>query len=67
MRVLTLEGTPTARVRTRTVVTDFHDPVIGIYSYADYEQAVEMARDIHRRIYPGAMGEASVIADKTPE
>ncbi|UWU19464.1 uridylate kinase (plasmid) [Rhizobium sullae] len=67
MHVLALEGTPTAPVRTRTVVTDFDDPVIGIYWYADYEQAVGMARDIHRRIYPDAMGEASVIADKAPE
>ncbi|MGZ2433749.1 aspartate kinase [Rhizobium pisi] len=67
MRVIALEGIPTAPVRTRTVVTDLDDPVIGIYWYADYEQAVGMARNIHQRIYPEAMGEASVIADKTPE
>ncbi len=52
MRLIKLAGIRSASVRPRTVVTDFDDPVMDIHFYADYEQAIGMAREIHQRTFP---------------
>lgn len=57
MRLIKLAGTRSASARPRTVVTDFDDPVRGIYFYDDYKQAIGMAREIHQRIYSKAITE----------
>jgi aspartate kinase len=50
-RLIALAGTDPAAVGSRTVVTDIEDTLMGVYIYADYERAIEVAREIHSRKY----------------
>jgi aspartate kinase len=50
-RLIALAGTDPAAVGSRTVITDIEGSLMGVHIYADYERAIEMAREIHARKY----------------
>ncbi|MES0056633.1 MULTISPECIES: uridylate kinase [unclassified Mesorhizobium] len=56
LRLVALTSTQSV-IGSRTVVTELGSSVLRVHLDSDYESAVSLARQIHERIYPGAVGE----------
>ncbi|MER9282291.1 uridylate kinase [Mesorhizobium sp. M0522] len=59
MRLVALTGTRSISIGSRTSVTEIDSSVLRVHLDSDYERAISLARQIHKRMYPGAVDELS--------
>ncbi|MER9313328.1 uridylate kinase [Mesorhizobium australicum] len=57
VRLVSLSSTRAASIGSGTAVTELDSSVSRVHLEGDYERAILLARQIHARMYPGAMGE----------
>ncbi|MER8798835.1 uridylate kinase [Mesorhizobium sp. M0984] len=57
VRLVKLTGTGSISIGSRTAVTELDSSVLRVHLEGDYERAIVLARQIHERMYPGAVGE----------
>lgn len=57
VRLLALTGTRSASIRSTTAVTELDLSMLRVHLEGDYERAIFLARQLHERMYPGAVGE----------
>ncbi|ANT54519.1 uridylate kinase [Mesorhizobium amorphae] len=57
MRLVELASPRPVSIEPRTAVTELDSSVLRVHLDRDYERAVSLARQIHERMYPGAVAE----------
>ncbi|TIS77952.1 MAG: uridylate kinase, partial [Mesorhizobium sp.] len=57
VRLVKLTGIPSVFTGSRAAVTELDSSVLRVHLEDDYERAIFLARQIHDRLYPGAVGE----------
>lgn len=57
VRLAKQTGTRSVSIVSKTAVTEFDSSVLRVHLEDDYERAIFLARQIHERMYPGAVGE----------
>ncbi|MES0200926.1 uridylate kinase [Mesorhizobium sp. M0011] len=57
VRLVQLTGTRSISIGSRTVVTEIDSSGLRVHLQEDYERAISLARQIHERMYPGAVSE----------
>ncbi|MER9191555.1 uridylate kinase [Mesorhizobium australicum] len=57
LRLVALTSTPPVSIGSSTAVTELDDAMLRVHLDSDYERAIALARQIHERMYPGAVGE----------
>ncbi|MER8801159.1 uridylate kinase [Mesorhizobium sp. M0998] len=57
MRFIELTGNRSIAIGSRTAVTEADSSELRVHLDDDYERAISLARQIHERMYPGAVGE----------